>query len=55
MAGIHLRQPGFTYTAFGAKLKKEYISLNKQEINKSIIQNMMDTTWTRFNGLYIFY
>ena len=34
MPEMHLRQPGFTYSACGpfAKLKKEYNSLNKLEI-----------------------
>ena len=34
MSEMHLRQPGFTYSACGpfTKIKKEYKSLNKLEI-----------------------
>ena len=37
MPEIHLRQPGFTYSA---NAKKEYKSLNKQEIQDILIKTI---------------
>ena len=31
MPEMHLRQPGFTYSACGTKIKKEFKNLKKQE------------------------
>ena len=40
MPEMHLRQPGFTYSACGpfTKTKKEYKSLKKQEIHDTFIK-----------------
>ena len=40
MPEMHLRQPGFTYSACGPllKRKKEYINLKKQEIRDKFIK-----------------
>ena len=40
MSEMHLRQPGFTYSACGpfTKTKKEYESLKKQEIHDIFIK-----------------